>query len=91
MELFSGHRATLWTDQISNRAFLWASRHSMDRPIEPTALPLLPPPVLFLPILYTDQYSGSSDHIKTLAEEGDGNTEITGTMALLGGLLTLTR
>jgi len=29
--------------------------------------------------------------IKTLAEEGDGNTEITGTMALLGGLLTLTR
>jgi hypothetical protein len=28
---------------------------------------------------------------KNLAEEGDGNTEITGTMALLGGLLTLTR
>ena len=28
---------------------------------------------------------------KNLAEEGDGNTEITGTMALLGGFLTLTR
>jgi hypothetical protein len=28
---------------------------------------------------------------KNLAEEGDGKTEITGTMALLGGFLTLTR
>jgi hypothetical protein len=30
-------------------------------------------------------------YYKNLAEEEDGNTEITGTMALLGGLLTLTR
>jgi hypothetical protein len=28
---------------------------------------------------------------KNLAEEEDGNTEITGTMALLGGFLSLTR
>jgi hypothetical protein len=28
---------------------------------------------------------------KNLAEEGDGNTENTGTIALLGGLLTHTR
>ena len=30
-------------------------------------------------------------YYKNLAEEEDGNTEITGTMALLGGFLTLTR